>query len=155
MTISTGRADMQPLIGMLGFSLPFTLGSGAVGVVLSRTAGDDPASLALLMFPTLLVIAAYRAYTRAREQQENLKLLHEVTSLLHGGDVDAALGDFLASARTAFHAELAELVLVSSGGNGGLTVSRSQEGADPLVMSPATTTPSSSGCCAWRPRTAR
>ena len=137
MTISTGHADMQPLIGMLGFSLPFTIGAGAVGVLISRTSADDPAALALLMIPTLLVIGAYRAYTRAREQQENLKLLHEVTSLLHGGDVEAALGDFLSSARTAFHSELAELVLVSSAGNGGMTVSRSQDGADQLVMSPA------------------
>ena len=128
---------MQPLIGMLGFSLPFTIGAGAVGVLISRTSADDPAALALLMIPTLLVIGAYRAYTRAREQQENLKLLHEVTSLLHGGDVEAALGDFLSSARTAFHSELAELVLVSSAGTGGMTVSRSQEGADSLVMSPA------------------
>jgi diguanylate cyclase (GGDEF)-like protein len=137
MTISTGHADMQPLMGMLSFSLPFTLGAGAVGVMISRTSSDDPAALALLMIPTLLVIGAYRAYTRAREQQENLKLLHEVTSLLHGGDVEAALGDFLSSARTAFHAELAELVLVGSAGTGGMTVSRSQEGADPVVMSPA------------------
>jgi diguanylate cyclase (GGDEF)-like protein len=138
MTLSTGHADMQPLMGMLGFSLPFTVGAGAVGAVMSRTAAEDPAALALLMIPTMLVIAAYRAYTRAREQQENLKLLHEVTSLLHGDDVEAALGDFLSSARTAFHAELAELVLVGSSGQGGLTVSRSQEGADPVVMSPVT-----------------
>ncbi|TFV78206.1 GGDEF and EAL domain-containing protein [Blastococcus sp. CT_GayMR19] len=137
MTLSTGHADMQPLIGMLGFSLPFTVGAGAVGVVIARTSADDPAALVLLMIPTLLIIAAYRAYTRAREQQENLKLLHEVTSLLHGGDVEAALGDFLSSARTAFHAEVAELVLVSSAGTGGMTVSRSQEGDDPVVMSPA------------------
>ncbi len=136
MTISTGHADVQPLIGMLGFSLPFTLGSAAVGVVIARTSTNDPAALALLMVPTLLVIGAYRAYTQAREQQENLKLLHEVTSLLHGGDVEAALEDFLASARTAFHAELAELVLVGSD-SGELTVSRSQEGADPIVMAPA------------------
>ncbi len=137
MTISEGRADVRPLLGMLGFSLPFTLGSAAVGVVIARTSVNDPAALALLMLPTLLIIGAYRAYTRAREQQENLKLLHEVTSLLHGDDVDAALGDFLTSARTAFRAELAELVLVSSAGNGGLTVSRSQDGAEPVVMAPA------------------
>ena len=136
MTISAGHADLQPLIGMLAFSLPFTLGSGAVGVVITRTAADDPAALVLLMVPTLLVIGAYRAYTQARYQQENLKLLHEVTSLLHGGDVESALGDFLSSARTAFHAELAELVLVGTSGQGGLTVSRSREGAGPVVMAP-------------------
>ncbi len=138
MTIVEGRADLRPLVGMLGFSLPFTLGAAAVGAVVTRTSADDPASLVLLLLPTLLVIGAYRAYTRAREQQENLKLLHDVTSLLHGGDVEAALGDFLTSARTAFNAERAELILVNSSGSGGLTVSRSEEDADPVVMAPAT-----------------
>ena len=136
MTLATGHADVQPLIGMLGFSLPFTLGAAAVGVVITRTSADDPASLALLMVPTLLVVGAYRAYTRAREQQENLKLLHDVTSLLHGGDVESALGDFLTSARSAFHAEVAELVLVGGSEDADLTVSRSREGAVPVVMAP-------------------
>jgi diguanylate cyclase (GGDEF)-like protein len=137
MTLAEGKADIRPLLGMLGFSLPFTIGAAAVGVVVARTSTHDPAALALLMLPTLLIIAAYRAYTNAREQQENLKLLHEVTSMLHGGDVDAALGDFLVAARTAFRAEMAELVLVSGSGSGSLTVSRSQEGAEPVVMAPA------------------
>jgi diguanylate cyclase (GGDEF)-like protein len=136
MTIAEGRADIRPLLGMLSLSVPFTVGSAAVGVIVARTAVADPSALFLLGVPTFLIIAAYRAYTRAREQQENLKLLHEVTSLLHGGDADAALGDFLTSTRTAFRAGMAELVLVNSAGTGGLTVSRSQDGAEPLVMTP-------------------
>ena len=137
MTIVEGKADPRPLVGMLGFSLPFTVGAAAVGAVMTRTSANDPASLALLMLPTFLVIGAYRAYTRAREQQENLKLLHEVTSLLHGGDVEAALGDFLTSARTAFNAEMTELVLVGGSGTDDVTVSRSQDGVDPVVMAAA------------------
>ncbi len=132
-----GAARLRRLLELFAYSVPFTVGSGAVGVVLARTAVNDPASLTLLGLPMLLVVVAYRAYSRAREQQENLKLLHEVTSLLHGGDADAALGDFLASTRTAFRAEMAELVLVSGTGTGGLTVSRSQDGADPVVMAPS------------------
>jgi diguanylate cyclase (GGDEF)-like protein len=137
MTISEGRADVRPLLAMLAQSVPFTLGSAAVGVVMARTATTDPAALALLTVPTLLIIAAYRAYTRAHEQQENLRLLHEVTSLLHGGDPDAAMGDFLTSIRSAFRAEMAELVLIGSGGPGSATVSRSQDGSEPVVMTQA------------------
>ena len=48
---------------MLALSLPFTLGSAAVGLVLARTAVNDPAALALLALPTFLIVAAYRAYT--------------------------------------------------------------------------------------------
>ncbi|MCV2491531.1 EAL domain-containing protein [Geodermatophilus sp. YIM 151500] len=135
MTIAEGRADIRPLLGMLGFSLPFTIGAAAVGVVVARTSVNDPAALALLMLPTLLIIGAYRAYTHAREQQENLKVLHEATTLLHGGDVDAALGDFLAAVRTAFRAGMAELVLVG-GSSSGPTVSRAAESGEPTVMAP-------------------
>ncbi|HEV7210710.1 MAG TPA: GGDEF domain-containing protein [Blastococcus sp.] len=135
-SISEGRAQYQPLKEMLALSLPFTLGSAAVGLVLARTAATDMAALALLALPTFLIVASYRAYTRAREQQENLRLLHEVTSLLHSSDSQAALGDFLDSVRSAFRAEMAELVLLGPTGQEGATVSRSREGTEPIVMAP-------------------
>jgi diguanylate cyclase (GGDEF)-like protein len=112
------------------------MGSAAVGLVLARTALHDTAALALLAVPSILIVAAYRAYTNARQQQENLRLLHEVTSLLHAGDTQEALGDFLDSIRSAFRAELAELVLLGPAGLEGATVSRSREGHDPVVMGP-------------------
>src|SRR3954451_23778097 len=149
-TLSEGRAHPRSLWEMLALSLPFTIGSGAVGLVVARTVADDPAAMALLALPTILLVAAYRAYTGAREQQENLQLLHEVTSLLHSsGDTQEALGDFLDSVRSAFRAEMAELVLLGPAGRAagwselvvlgpagreGATVSRSREGADPVVM---------------------
>jgi diguanylate cyclase (GGDEF)-like protein len=136
-SLSEGRAHLAPLLEMLALSLPFTLGSAAVGLVLARSAVSDPAALALLALPTFLIVAAYRAYTGAREQQENLRLLHEVTSLLHAsGDTQEAIGDFLDSVRSAFRADMAELVLLGPAGREGATVSRSQEGAEAVVMAP-------------------
>jgi diguanylate cyclase (GGDEF)-like protein len=136
-SISEGRAHLAPLLEMLALSLPFTLGSAAVGLVLARSAVTDPAALALLALPTFLIVAAYRAYTGAREQQENLRLLHEVTSLLHSsGDSQEALGDFLDSVRSAFRADMAELVLLGPAGREGATVSRSREGQEAVVMAP-------------------
>jgi diguanylate cyclase (GGDEF)-like protein len=136
-SLSEGRAHLAPLLEMLALSLPFTLGSAAVGLVLARSAVSDPAALVLLALPTFLIVAAYRAYTGAREQQENLRLLHEVTSLLHSsGDSQEALGDFLDSVRSAFRAEMAELVLLGPAGREGATVSRSVEGAEAVVMAP-------------------
>ncbi|UOY03503.1 putative bifunctional diguanylate cyclase/phosphodiesterase [Blastococcus sp. PRF04-17] len=136
-SLSEGRPTLAPLLEMLALSLPFTLGSAAVGLVLARSAATDPAALALLALPSVLIVAAYRAYTGAREQQENLRLLHEVTSLLHSsGDSQEALGDFLHSVRSAFRAELAELVLLGPAGRDGATVSRSREGEEAVVMAP-------------------
>jgi diguanylate cyclase (GGDEF)-like protein len=136
-SLSEGRANWQPLLEMLALSLPFTLGSAAVGLVLARSAVTDPAALALLALPTFLIVAAYRAYTRAREQQENLRLLHDVTSLLHASDdTQEAFADFLESVRSAFRAGLAELVLLGPAGRDGATVSRSVEGGESIVMAP-------------------
>jgi diguanylate cyclase (GGDEF)-like protein len=136
-SLSEGRPTLAPLLEMLALSLPFTLGSAAVGLVLARSAATDPAALALLALPSGLIVAAYRAYTGAREQQENLRLLHEVTSLLHSkDDSQEALGDFLDSVRAAFRAEMAELVLLGPAGRDGATISRSREGSDAVVMAP-------------------
>ena len=131
------RADIRRLAELFALSLPFTLGSGAVGLLLARTVVTDRAALVLLGLPAVLIVVSYRAYTRSRDQQENMRLLHEVTSLLHaGGDSHEALGDFLTSIRSAFRAGTAELVLLGGSGNDGVTLSRSHENESPLVMTP-------------------
>jgi diguanylate cyclase (GGDEF)-like protein len=135
-SLSSGRPDARSFLEMLALSLPFTLGSAAVGLALARTAVADPAAMALLALPMLLIIVAYRAYTRAREQQGNLRLLHDVTSQLHqNGDLTAGLTDFLTAVRSAFHAGGADLVLFGED-DAEATVSRSQHDADPLVLAP-------------------
>src|SRR3954453_19469943 len=136
MIILEGRADVRQLVELLGLSVPFALGSAGMGLVVARTVVNDPAALALLALPTILIVVAYRAYTGAKEQQDNLRLLHEVTSLLHAGDTQEALGDFLDSVRSAFRAEMAELVLLGPAGREGATVSRSREGAEAIIMGP-------------------
>jgi len=134
MIILEGRADLRQLVELLNLSVPFALGSAGMGLVVARTVVNDPAALALLALPTVLIVVAYRAYTGAKEQQDNLRLLHEVTSLLHAGDSQEALGDFLDSVRSAFRAEMAELVLLGPAGREGATVTRSREGEEPVVM---------------------
>jgi diguanylate cyclase (GGDEF)-like protein len=135
-SLSEGRADVRRLPGMLALSLPFTLGAAAVGLVVVRMVVDDPAALGLLALPTILIIAAYRAYTRAQEQQDNLRMLHEITSLLYNSDnATAALSNFLTSVRGAFRAGTAELVLLGNGQTSA-TVSRSSDGHEPIALAP-------------------
>ena len=142
---------------MLALSLPFTLGSAAVGLVLARSAASDPAALALLALPTFLIVAAYRAYTGAREQQENLRLLHEVTSLLHSnGDTQEALGDFLASVRSAFRAEHGRARPARPGRPRGRDGQPQPRGRRRRSSWRRSTTPrTTTGCSAWPPRPAR
>jgi diguanylate cyclase (GGDEF)-like protein len=136
MLLSDGSVNIRELSRIVALSLPFTLGVATVGLLVARTAVQDPLALILLAPPTLLFVAAYRAYTRAREQQSNLRLLHEITSLLYNSDdATQALTNFLTSVRGAFRAGVAELVLLGEG-DSDATVSRSRDGQEPLALLP-------------------
>jgi diguanylate cyclase (GGDEF)-like protein len=119
---------------MLAISLPFALGVAAMGLLAATTAVQNPAALGLLALPSGLLIAAYRAYAKAREQQSNLRLLHEITSLLYNSnDAPTALTDFLTAVRGAFKSGSAELILF--GEDDALpTLSRSQDGEEPVAL---------------------
>jgi diguanylate cyclase (GGDEF)-like protein len=133
-SLSEGSLNPAALPGMLALSLPFALGMAAVGLLAANTAVQDPAGLGLLALPSVLLISGYRAFTKAREQQNNLLLLHEVTSLLYNsGDAPTALSDFLGAVRTALRAETAELVLLGEAG-GPTTLSRNGHGEDAFAL---------------------
>jgi diguanylate cyclase (GGDEF)-like protein len=134
MWLSEGAQSVVGLPRMLGLSIAFALGVAAVGLLATTTALENPAALGLLALPTALVIAAYRAYTRAREQQNNLRVLHEVTSLLYDSDdAPTALIDFLTAVRGAFRAHGAELVLFGEG-DAVPTLTRSRDGEKPVAL---------------------
>jgi diguanylate cyclase (GGDEF)-like protein len=135
MVLSDSSVNARELVRIVASSLPFTLGVATVGLLVARTAAHDPTALVLLLPPALLSAAAYRAYTRARQQQDNLRLLHEITSLLYNSDnATAALSNFLTSVRGAFSAGVAELVLF--GEDGTATMSRSRDGQEPVALTP-------------------
>jgi diguanylate cyclase (GGDEF)-like protein len=136
LSLSDGSLNIRELPHMLRLSMPFALGVAAMGLLAAYITLQNPAGLFLLVLPTVLLIAAYRAYTRAREQQDNLRLLHEVTSLLYNSeDATTALTNFLTSVRSAFRAGMAELVLLGDG-DGTSTVSRSREDQEPIALMP-------------------
>ena len=134
MRVSEASLGLGELPRMLALSLPFALGVAAVGLLAGTTAAQNPASLGLLALPSGLLIVAYRAYAKAREQQDNLRLLHEITSLLYNSDdAPTALTDFLTAVRGAFRAESAELVLLGEG-DAPPTLSRSRDGDKPVAL---------------------
>ena len=137
MRLSGAALGLAELPRMIGLALPFALGVAAVGLLAANIASHSPAALGLLALPSVLLIAAYRAYTRAREQQNNLRLLHEVTSLLYNSDdAPTALTDFLTAVRGAFRAEVAELVLFGEDAETVPTLSRSRDGEKPVALRP-------------------
>jgi len=136
-SLSQGYLGLRALPRMLGLSMPFALAMAAFGLLAAQIAMQNPASLILLALPSVLLISAYRAYAKAREQQNNLRLLHEVTSLLYASDdAPTALTDFLTAVRGAFRAADAELVLFGEDAEELPTLSRSREGENPIALRP-------------------
>jgi diguanylate cyclase (GGDEF)-like protein len=136
LSISEGSLHIRELPRMLVLSVPFAVGVAAMGQLAAYLTLQSPGALLLLVLPSALLFSAYRAYTHAREQQNNLRLLHEITSLLYNSDnASAALANFLTSVREAFKAEVAELVLLGDG-QAAATVSRSSEGREPIALLP-------------------
>jgi diguanylate cyclase (GGDEF)-like protein len=136
LSISEGSLHVRELPRMLALSLPFAVGVAAMGQLVAYLAVQSPGAMLLLVLPSALLFSAYRAYTHAREQQNNLRLLHEITSLLYESDnATAALTSFLTSVRGAFKAEVAELVLLGDG-QAAVTVSRSSEWQEPIALLP-------------------
>jgi diguanylate cyclase (GGDEF)-like protein len=134
MRVSEASLTVRELPRMLALALPFALGVAAVGLLAAETAEQNPASLVLLALPSGLLIAAYRAYAKAREQQNNLRLLHDITSLLYNSDdAPSALTDFLTAVRGAFRAASAELVLFGDG-DATPTLSRSRDAEKPVAL---------------------
>jgi diguanylate cyclase (GGDEF)-like protein len=134
--LSEKSLNIRELSHGLALSMPFALGVAAMGLLAAYIALENPVALLLLVLPSGLLIASYRAYTRAREQQNNLRLLHEITSLLYNSDnATAALSGFLTSVRGAFRAGVAELVLLGEG-QATTTVSRSSDGYEPIALMP-------------------
>jgi diguanylate cyclase (GGDEF)-like protein len=141
-------ANGRDLYRLLAPSLSFALGTGAVGLLVVRAAVLDPAALALLGAPAALMIAAYRAHTHARRQEENLRLLHEVTSLLYDSEnARDGLGNFVTAVRGAFRSGVTELVLL--GDDGTATVTRSREGQDTVALQPVEPTDDVAGLLRW------
>lgn len=133
--VADGGGTVRVLHRLVLMSVPFALGTGAVGLLVVRSAVLDPMSLVLMVAPAVLMIAAYRAYTRARRQEDNLRMLHEVTSLLHDGeDAREGLGNFVTAVREAFRAGVAELLLIGDGDVA--TVTGSRDGHEAVVLVP-------------------
>ncbi|MGZ4545664.1 MAG: diguanylate cyclase domain-containing protein [Blastococcus sp.] len=133
--LSDGGASGRELFCLLAPSLPFALGTGAVGLLVVRTAVLDPTALALLGPPAMLMVAAYRAYTHARRQQDNLRLLHGATSLLYDSEnARDGLGNFVTAVRGAFRSGVTELVLL--GDDDTATVTRSRDGQETVALLP-------------------
>jgi diguanylate cyclase (GGDEF)-like protein len=115
-SISEHRVTWRLLPEMLAMSVPFCVGTAAIALVAVRAFWHDPVSMLLLVPPVLLVLAGYRALSAARRDRSNIAFLHQVSTLLHSQEgLEPVLEEFLATSRSTFRADVAELTLLGPG----------------------------------------
>ncbi len=108
------RAQMQE---MFGLDYAVTIVGTAIALVCAIVWNDQPEASPLLLIPTLMVFACYRAYIQEREGHKKVKTLYETKQALsESPEVAVALEGLLERALEAFHAEQAEVILFAAEG---------------------------------------
>jgi len=115
-TISISQRSFEPrLLGAtLVIGTAVTAANTGIAIVGLHAIFSEPTFGLLLLVPAVVVFAAYRALVAARDKHRKLEFLHETSRLIaRSKKLDQGLQDVLEHTRATFHAEVAELVLVS------------------------------------------
>ena len=109
-TLSDGRPHPKEFIKPTGFAVFVSLLACNMGLAAVEILSTRGFALLLLVFPTLGMYVANRAYVKERERHLSLQFLHDSTSLLHqSADLDLAVDALLTRAKLALRAEIAVL----------------------------------------------
>lgn len=108
--------EERPFIEILSQGLPIMAsvwaGNTALGILGYLLAQTNPASALLLVVPSALSYAAYRAWVRSKAESRKMQQLYEVGSALNAGlSSEEVLGGFLTKAREMFRADGAQILI--------------------------------------------
>jgi len=116
-TLATGAPPGRRWLDSAGLSLLVCLGSGALSLLAVRMVLVDPAASWLLIGPAAVLLLAYGALRRARDETRLLQFLNEVSNGFHRGrSVDDTVVGTLRAARDFFGSDVAQLVLAQEVG---------------------------------------
>jgi len=135
--LSGGAPQFQKLPEMVEFGGLVALANTSLALLAVTILWIEPVALGLLAVPLITLFVAYRAYVSEREKHERLELLYQSSRILqHSPELDLALVALLDHARDMFRAELAEVLLESTGDGGQGLRSTSIQDRDPELMVP-------------------
>src|SRR3954451_14376241 len=107
-----GRWQRERLPEVLRFGLAVGMTNTSLALMAVTILWLEAAAAWLLGIPIVLMLLAYRTLMSEREKNKNLELLYETTRILQRSpELDAAVADLLAHARTMFRAGTARLLL--------------------------------------------
>ncbi len=110
------------------------LGNTMIALATAVLLWHEPTAVVLLVGPTLMLYAAYRAYSAQRRKHQSLEFLYQSSRLLtQSPQIEQALLSLLREARETFRAEAAEVILFAIDDDRG-TLRTSVRGDDELEV---------------------
>jgi diguanylate cyclase (GGDEF)-like protein len=114
-TIAEGRLEAQQRIDMLLTNWTVALSNTCLALAIAAVVAARPEGGLLLVPPTVLLMAAYRAYLSERKRNAELEFLYEATrTLSRSSEIVPELEALLARTASAFRVGAVDLVLFSA-----------------------------------------
>jgi diguanylate cyclase (GGDEF)-like protein len=129
-TIAEGRLETQQRIDMLLTNWTVALSNTCLALAVAAVVAARPEGGLLLVPPTVLLMAAYRAYLSERRRNAELEFLYEATrTLSRSSEIVPELEALLARTASAFRVGAVDLVLFSAEPNRSARSSLSRDGS--------------------------
>jgi diguanylate cyclase (GGDEF)-like protein len=114
-TIAEGRLETHQRLDMLLTNWTVALSNTCLGLAIAAVVAAQPEGGLLLVPPTVLLMAAYRAYLSERKRNAELEFLYEATrTLSRSSEIVPELEALLARTASAFRVSAVDLVLFSA-----------------------------------------
>jgi diguanylate cyclase (GGDEF)-like protein len=135
-TIAEGRLEPQQRIDMLLTNWTVALSNTCLALAIAAVVTARPEGGLLLVPPTVLLMAAYRAYLSERRRNAELEFLYEATrTLSRSSEIVPELEALLARTASAFRVGAVDLVLFSAEPNRSARSSLNRDG-ERLMLEP-------------------
>src|SRR5215212_8048599 len=129
-TIAEGRLEPQQRIDMLLTNWTVALSNTCLALAIAAVVAAQPEGGLLLIPPTVLLMAAYRAYLSERRRNAELEFLYEATrTLSRSSEIVPELEALLARTAAAFRVDAVDLVLFSAEPNRSARSSLARDGS--------------------------
>jgi diguanylate cyclase (GGDEF)-like protein len=128
-TVAEGRLEAQQRVDMLLTNWTVALSNTCLALAVAAVVAARPEGGLLLVPPTVLLMAAYRAYLSERRRNAELEFLYEATrTLSRSSEIVPELEALLARTASAFRVGAVDLVLFSAEPNRSARSSLSRDG---------------------------
>jgi diguanylate cyclase (GGDEF)-like protein len=152
--LTEGRPKTASIVRAVSLAVASGFTSGSVALLGATVIGRDTNGVWLLLIPAAMLFLAYRAYIGEQGRQETIELLYEANRMLQrAGSLETAVMQLLEHVRTMFRAEVAEIILLTTGADERAVCSRVGPGDDRVTLLDMAVDPMQQALAALPPET--